>query len=135
MLLSPRLRGADHLCFSSEEVATRLRGIATNPRSIFLKYDVKDFYLAGEHMFIAQEVAAELEDRRERAFVKQALELMLTNQFVAQGFDPNSAQHTLYQVMQSSGIGMRHAGSVADRVFWRVVEKNMMPRRGEFGIR
>jgi hypothetical protein len=81
-LLSPKVRALSHLCLSSEDVATRLRGIRAERRSVFLKFDVKDFYLAGQHDFIAREVATRLEDRNWRRFVQAALELVLTNQFV-----------------------------------------------------
>jgi hypothetical protein len=122
-LLQPRLAELDHLCSCSEDVAARLAGVQTHARSILLKLDIKDFYLAGEHGFIVQHVSESFEVKAEREFVASALQLILGMQFVSNSFDPDSRRHTIYKVEQGSGIGMKHAGAVSDWLFWRAVER------------
>ncbi len=133
-VLEPNLRRKMHVCSSSEEVAARIVGTPVGPRSILLKYDVKDFYLAGEHGFIAEEVSRTVEERSMRRFVREALYLTLTNQFVDQSFSPEFQKHTLFKVETGSGIGMRHAGSTADTLFDRIVEGPLLAEKEALGI-
>jgi hypothetical protein len=133
-VLEPILRRKTHVCSSSEEVAARIVGTPVGPRSIMLKYDVKDFYLAGEHSFIAEEVSRTVEERSMRRFVREALYLTLANQFVDQSFSPEFQKHTLFKVETGSGIGMRHAGSTADILFDRIVEGPLLAEKEALGV-
>jgi hypothetical protein len=48
-VLSAPLRSLQHLCWSSDDVQRLLLHTPVGSRSIFLKYDVKEFYLSGSH--------------------------------------------------------------------------------------
>ncbi len=92
------------------------------PRSILLKCDVKDFYLAGEHSFIAGDVSKTVAEQSMRTFVREALYLTLAHQYVDQSFSPEFQKHTFDRIETGNGIGMCHAGSIADAVFDGVVK-------------
>jgi hypothetical protein len=127
-MLDPLLRSCDFLALGSDDAAQKIRGTVVNPRSILLKFDVKDFYLAGDHALIASTVSDWFPDTKSRKFMFEALSLTLANQFVGE-FDSSEQRDVVYHVQTGSGIGMKHAGAVADACFARLVE---LPLRAEF---
>ena len=100
-----------------------------------MKQDIKDFYLAGSHQFILSEVSASFENKAERQFVVCALEALLNYQFVSQSFDKGSEHHTVYRVQQGCGIGKNYSGALADWLFFRKVERDLLDQREKFGIK
>jgi hypothetical protein len=134
-ILGPRCREIDHLCVSSDDVVAKLRGIHLGARALLLKQDIKDFYLAGSHPFIMQQVAASLQGLPEHDFVVSALNVLLPYQYVKQSFDVGSETHTVYRVQNGCGIGRNYAGALADWLFFAVVEKHLVPQFGSFGVR
>lgn len=52
-LLMPLIRSVPLVCLSSDDVLSKLKGLVLPARAIFLKFDVKDFYLAGAQDFLA----------------------------------------------------------------------------------
>ena len=132
-LIQPRVDVLLHVCGSSDQVADRLKGVTTGPRTILLKFDIKDFYLAGEHGFIVNGVSNDFEDLSVRRFVRESLETVLMHQYVAP-LDPKLQDSTVYHMQLGSGIGMRHSGAVSDLLFHREVERDLLLQRKELGI-
>lgn len=133
-LLMPHIRSMPQVCLSSDDVISKLRGLELPIRAIFLKFDVKDFYLAGAQGFLVSTVCRCFPDKDQRAFVDKALNLVLGYQFSRNRFSPDLARTTLYQVMTGSGMGMKHAGACADLVFGIVVEKELLKEADQLGI-
>lgn len=59
---------------------------------------------------------------------------MLAHQFVSNVFDPIGGRSTVFKVTKGSGIGMKHAGAVADLVLAEAVERQLLLKRQELGI-
>ncbi len=133
-VLKPRCEGLEHLCVSSEQVASRLQNIQTGPRTLLLKQDIKDFYLTGSHSLILETVTKSFEGRPEHDFVVSALQALLPFQFVRQSFDRGSESDTIYRVQQGCGIGKNYAGALADWLFYLMVEKSLLERSCELGL-
>ena len=94
-MLEPVLRRHRLLCWSTEDVQMKLSTAKINPRSLFMKFDVKEFFLSGQHEDISIAVASHFEGR-ERSWIRDATSFVLTTQFVEY-----SAEHEVHhQVME-----------------------------------
>jgi hypothetical protein len=118
-LLTPELKKLKHLCWSTQCVQRLILDARITSQSILLKYDVKEFYLSGEHMLLAERAATFLSGDK-AAWLKDCILAVLTDQYVE--FVPDSH----LQVMEGSGMGMRHSGAVSDAVFADLVERRLL---------
>jgi hypothetical protein len=60
-LIDPIIRQHDHICWSSEDVQRHLLNATVSSSSILMKFDVKEFYMSGEHEQHAHSVSSQFE--------------------------------------------------------------------------
>ena len=111
-LLEPKLRAHPHVCWSSEEVQIGLKNAAIGPSTVWLKYDIKEFFLSGDHETLASLTAKGFTGEL-RNWVEDCVFFLLRSQFVEWKWDPDSA----LVVTKGSGMGMKHSGSISDYCF------------------
>ncbi len=129
-LLTPFLREQAHICWSSEDVQRGFSKAFVNDRTTFMKFDIKEFFLSGDHEELATLAASISNNRQERAWLKRAIFFLLSSQFVE--FCP--AEDVALQVAFGSGMGMRHSGTVSDAAFLAKCELHLLPRFRELGV-
>ena len=100
------LRLQPHLISSSMQVKTEVQDLEIGERLIMVKCDIKDFYVVGEAHIIAQSLA-NLFSGEMSSLVFDVAYFLLANQYV-------SAMGRTFQMMEGAGIGLLHAGDVAD---------------------
>ena len=132
-VLEPFAREVSHLCFGSDQVGSKIRDLEVAERAVLLKFDVRDFYLSGEHEYIIEKVASSVPASHERSFLTSALRVVLNFQFVAE-LDPAHTGSTVRRVTKGSGIGMVHSGVVSDMVMATGVELPLLRNSQSFGI-
>ena len=97
----------------------------------FLKLDLKDFYMSGDHSLLVDQSSSILEVKNRSDF-RLLLSSILGNQFIR---FPDSPQ--VLKVCKGSGMGMICSGEVADATLYALVEKRftLLPRvRRKYGI-
>ena len=120
-VLNPKLASWEFLCRGSTDVSSKLKGLELTPTATFMKFDVRDFYLSGDHEFLINVAVEAMSDPNEKSFLREGLKVVLSHQFVRSSYD-GSLSEVVFQVQRGSGIGMIHAGSLADTVFAKSVE-------------
>jgi hypothetical protein len=128
-MLEPILRRHRLLCWSTEDVQKKLSTAKVSPRSLFMKFDVKEFFLSGEHEAISTAVASHFEGR-EKSWIRDATSFVLSTQFVEYSVE-NELHH---QVLEGSGMGMRHSGSISDAAFFAQCEKRLVLENDSLGV-
>jgi hypothetical protein len=86
-----------------------------------VKLDVKDFYTVGDSHILA-DWTSRLFEGAERSIVFDVVYFLLEQQFV-------KWENNTYKVTQGAGIGLLHAGDVADAVFYSMIEKKLVQNR------
>lgn len=109
---------ADHLCKNTADLLCKLRTKKFNSRCCLSKFDVKEFYMSGEHHDLIASIS-HLFDPDIRAAAVEMLWLVLSCQFVRRGND-------IYRVQVGTGMGQIHSGNLADVAFWQIVEKHIV---------
>ena len=117
-LLRGALVGHESLVRSSKDVVQKLADVKIANSLFLVKLDIKDFYVVGQDYRIAELVASLFQDRTLRSLVQDVTYFLLSNQYVQHGPD-------LYKVKQGCGIGLLHAGDLADAVFYALCEKSL----------
>ena len=85
-----------------------------------VKVDIKDFYVVGEHHLIAENVANLFNsDPRLQSIVFDVAYFLLDNQYVR-------SLKKLHKVRCGAGIGLLHAGDIADACFYSMVEQKLL---------
>ena len=112
-----------HCCTSSKQVINMLRSCRIGQRSVFMKADVKDFYMDSQHQSCVQNcvraVSWHLAQGLCLPFVKEdcafdpalfgdVLSFLLRSQYV-----DSSEPDILYHVICGSGMGMNHSSAVS----------------------
>ena len=98
----------------------------------FIKLDIKDFYMSGEHALLTKYSAMVVDPglREDYEFLTNAV---LKSQYVApkgplggpQGKSTSSnGTFNVYKVLSGAGMGMAASGHVADACFYHLVEKD-----------
>ena len=108
------------LISSSKQVVDRIQRVRVDGYLILAKIDIKDFYTVGEHYKIAGAVAKLFSyDKDLCSLVHDVVFFLLDNQYV-------QSLGSQYQVLRGAGIGLLHAGDIADAVFYSLVEKQLL---------
>lgn len=130
-IVTPALRELEHLCWSSADVIRMVSQVRVGPRSIFLKFDIKEFYTSGEQDELAQRTS-NLAPGPISAWVRECLVTLLSSQFVVGSVEDGTHLH----VMSGSGMGMQSSGVVSNSAFFDRVEKPLLSpaSRLKFGI-
>lgn len=86
---------------------------------VFVRLDIRDFYTIGKAFIISEKVSGLFEDAAERSLVFDITYFLLSNQYI-------SSLGGLFKVLDGCGIGMVHAGDVADACWYAMVEKPLI---------
>ena len=126
----------------SLEFKRRMEGVVCKPNSRLITMDIKDFYMSGLIDDLLSD-CLELYDGDHALLVKEALSSLLSWQFItpclADGLpignddgNENMINVQLFRVLQGSGMGLPHSGTVASASFHKRVESKISFQR--FGI-
>ena len=118
----------DSFCF-----ARKLDHSQISTGAKFIKVDVKDFFLSGEHSEIV-EISSQAVSLEFRDHFKQLCSMILRSQYVT--IDAKSPSEA-WQVCRGTGIGLSCAGDLSNTVFALLVETPFITRpqvRARFGI-
>jgi hypothetical protein len=91
---------------------------------VLCKFDVKDFYMSGNHSTLVELSLGVLPPERRKA-AGTMLWLVLGSQFVCRS-------GRLFRVLSGTGMGQVHSGALSDIGFWQLVETKV--DRNRFGI-
>ena len=129
-LIGPKLLGFPWLVTSTGQATDQIRSLGEVARTVtFVKMDVKDFYLSGDHQDIIEEVVKYFSGP-EKTLLENCMQALLCNQFVeaASPFNHLNGQK-LFQVTKGSGMGLKHAGALSDFLFAIADEKSEIVRK------
>jgi len=119
-LYSELLKPIEHLVHNTADLLKMVGAKKFTKGCMFLKLDVKDFYMSGNHSTII-DICAQGYKGADKEFVIQVLSFILHYQFV---HDTDADKY--YQVLEGTGMGARHSGALADYVFYRLVERDFV---------
>lgn len=108
-----------HLIQDTRQFLEQLKHVDCSDSDIFVKLDVKDYFLTGDAHFLAC-VAASFFSGSEAQFVKCSTFFLLTHQFVECGL---LGTQQLYRVSKGSGMGLAHSGALSDLVLAHCAER------------
>ena len=98
----------EQLITSSKQVVNRVKHVQVDEFLFLAKVDIKHFYVVGKHHLIAEAVAKLFSyDPQLHSIIHDVVFFLLDNQFV-QSFGSK------YKVLEGAGIGLLHAGDLAD---------------------
>ena len=111
------LPGPKHLISSSKMVVDRVSRIAIeNNYCVMVKVDIKHFYVVGQHHLLAEALAKLFADPMLKSIIFDVAHYLLDNQYIIAG-------SSRYKVREGCGIGLMHAGNMADMIYYSMVEK------------
>lgn len=125
--LSRELANLRHLHFSTNTVVQQLKALTIDDDDIFIRADIKDFYLRGNPSKLSKLASADLTNpgSRKHTVMHEALEHILLTQFVQ---IKSKSDTRVFQVIQGSGMGRIASGAIADKAFWLLCEKDWAAR-------
>lgn len=126
-LLSKYLGQAKHLVADSRQLIKKVSEFVVPPNAAFAKWDVKNFYMNGDHKILVELVSKHISDASERSLVADLMWLTLSHQYVAW-------MDQVYHVTSGSGMGQIHSGTVADLAFHTLVEAHIETVAQDFGL-
>ena len=116
--LRPALATIPHLMINSEAVCKRLRDRHFPTDLTFVKIDVDDFFMTGEHSELIR-LSCEAVDAHWRPLYRAALRLALSSQYITNDGD-------LFQVVVGAGMGVMYSGDLCDLVFYWGTERGLL---------
>ena len=119
-LLRPHLDPLTHLVRDSDDLISQMSKVVVPPSAMMVKFDIKDFYMSGEHSTILSSVAKFFPEGM-RTCLEELTALILHNQYVATAGDK-----TFYRVCTGAGMGLTFAGDLADTTFLDLVEQSWL---------
>ena len=129
--LDSKLRKLPHLLKDADDLQRRLKHFKIPHGCRFLKLDVKDFYLTGNHGEIVSK-SASIFDASERANYQVMADAILHNQYIRSPLLPG-----LWKVNRGTGMGMIPSGSISDATLFSCLERDYILKpsvRSEFQI-
>jgi hypothetical protein len=118
--LRPVLRSVPCILRDSQHLLTQLKGITVPSRAKLFKFDVKEFFMSGEHRSLVSEVSSLIVSDR-RAF-REVLEGILSCQYLMVPGVPGR----WWQVQVGSGMGLMISGEISDLAFYSMVESKFV---------
>ena len=115
-----------HICNSTNDVRRLLSSVVlpTNGPVIFMKIDVKNFYMSGSHEMLEREVSGEFKGNMRR-LMGPLISFVLLNQYVV-----DSVSDAAWQVTCGSGMGQRHSSSISDLALFTLGERSLLSAEG-----
>ena len=121
--LSADLKKYPHLIRDSSDLVMKLRSIRIPKSAVFLKIDIKDYFMSGKHTQL-MELAGKCVAPRIRNEFESAVALVLTSQWV------KVPRHdSTWKVLIGSGMGLKCSGEVSDGCFLQMAEIPFVLRR------
>ena len=124
-MLQPLVDEVPWVYRDSHAVRRVLKALPISLTTVCAKYDLKDFCLSGTDFGIATAISQEFRNPRLRDLMFKAIYFLLSNQFVV-----SKTLQSVYQCIAGSGIGLRHSSSVANYLFYLLVERDLIPSSG-----
>ena len=104
---------------SVEEFHSRIEELELDQEDRLITADVKDFFVVGDHWYLAK-MAASILEPKDRNLMERVILFLLRNQFVTSTLCESGR---IFQVEQGSGIGFVASGEISDSVFLAVMER------------
>ena len=122
--LDPILKLLPTLVHDSIALKDRISGLPVPEGSTMYLLDIKDFFLSGHAVPLAEDVAQQLDDSTLASLLKDSLTFLLDNQFIDPL--PNGELGYILKCVLGTGMGLLHSGHVANLAFYARVEKKVM---------
>ena len=119
----------DHVFSDTSEMLASIGRVPIDQPVMFLKYDVKDFFMSGAHYRLAKSLGnhiAETEGplRRHARLIHDVVVFLLDSQYVS--LDPKDPEADTLHVSHGSGMGMQCSAEIADLSFFQLVESQVV---------
>ena len=108
-----------HILNSAEEFHSRIEELELDQEDRLITADVKDFFVVGDHRYLAR-MAASILEPNDRNLIERLILFLLRNQFVTSTLCESRG---IFQVDQVSSIGFVASGEIGDSVFRAVMER------------
>ena len=131
-ILHDRVIRLPHLYKDTDDFLRKLSRAKLTADCEILKFDIKDYYMSGEHSNITTSCASEVKSAQSK-ITKKGLGVFLDSQFVQ---TEKHSKH-VYKVTKGAGMGSMYAGDASDLHFYVSAEKAfcLLPAvRREYGI-
>ena len=117
-----------HLVKDSRAMVRLLTSVQVPPRALFVKYDIKEFYMSGDHNDLARDATSVL-DGDVRGLLRESVLATLATQYVEVPGAPNR----VWRVEVGAGMGWMSSGDIADSAFLTRAEIPFALRRDSWG--
>ena len=104
--------------YDSQDLIRQLRGVAVHEDDRFLKIDIKDYFMSGDHHQLVHHSSEALEDPQTRQAYQTILGAILRNQLIS----VEGVRDRLWTVEWGTGMGLMCSGDVSDTAFHYMVE-------------
>ena len=117
--------------FTSDEVVARLSGMRALDCDYFVGLDVRDFFLSGAHSDLVDVCLSDIAAGPQKEVVSDVLWFLLWHQYVQSKALPGRR----WRPVRGSGMGLPHSSHLSDWALLCLVEKDLLPRIADFGIK
>ena len=121
MQIQPFLHKLSHLLYTTKRIVHTLRGVTCDEGDQLVKFDVKDYFLSGDHDALAADACDHL-NGTQRQLTKDVLNFLLATQYVKTRLD----EDRLWICTCGTGMGLPHSADVADSAFYHRVEVSIV---------
>jgi hypothetical protein len=115
-----------HLAFDTSQAISILSSGHIEPGDCMVTLDIVDFFMAAAH----DKLLGVVRNNASTARLYRAVQFVLANQYVK-----NPVDGTILRVIKGSGMGSQISSDLSDLAFHDLVEVNVLPRMGTFGIK
>ena len=114
-----------HILNSVEEFHTRIEELELGQEDRLISADVRDFFVVGDHWYLAR-MAASILEPKDRNLIERVILSLLRNQFMTRTVCESAG---IFQVEQGSGIENVASDEISDSVFLAVMERQNILRQ------
>jgi len=118
-ILKPVLAGLPHVLRDSTDLLRSLACVVVPDEARLVKFDIKDFFMSGEHDELLDTCCNEVSQDEEDDF-RSVLKSILGSQYVS----VRGCNDTVWKVVRGSGMGVVCSGEVSDVCFYALAEKH-----------
>ena len=111
-----------HLVKNSEAAADIINSTRIDGDEIFIKLDIKDYYLSGTMDELTASVSRALHGRAHLSLIRDVTQFLVFNQYVRGRRHVSTQDEGAYRVVRGSGMGLVHSGDLADLSFLELVD-------------
>ena len=125
--LQKSLRMLPHILRNTSDLVTQLAKFQSSSSFVFVKVDIKDYFMSGTREELRQ-CGSELLHDEIRDVGKEVIDFLLSHQYVRSEHFPQS----VWQVIVGTGMGLNFSGELSDAAFYAMAERWMMDNPGTF---